>query len=575
MKIYKWFLASLLSCTLAGCDDYLDPDKDGKLTDKDVWESQTRYAFGILNEAYNNLPNGYNRISGAMLAAASDEACHNDLTSDIKGFNNGTWGPYFLVENVWDNNYKGISIVNNFFENINRVPIPNEGKSIEGSAQELIYTRERMKGEAFFLRAYFYVELIKRYGGVPLVTTVLTPAEAQQVTRASYDECIKQIVADCDSAINRLPAKYTSIQSGGIVGYDEDRNLGRATSLAAHALKSRALLYWASPLNNPENDKSRYKAAADAAQKVIKSGLFNVLSFYDGESFTDLYVVSKYFSQYNKEIIFSTKYNSTTDVERNNALITLGGKGLTSPTQNLADAFGMKNGKPISDASSGYDKNNPFKDRDPRFYMTFAHNGQEYTVNGQTTTVETFAGGKDASGTYKTATRTGYYLNKLLSKQAVWDGNTNNVTRTWVLMRYAEVLLNYAEAMNEYSGAPTDSVYITLDMIRKRAGLSPHAITRDKTQAEMRKIIQNERQVELAFEEHRFFDVRRWRLLDDPAEKGNYLNIKGIRITKEGDDFKYEEYPVETRIFSEKMYCYPIPQSEILKAPGIKQNKDW
>lgn len=574
MKIYKWFLISLISCSFIGCDDYLDPDKDGKLTDKDVWESQTKYAFGILNGAYNNLPSGYNRISGAMLAAASDEACHNDLTSDIKGFNNGTWGPYFLIENVWDSNYKGIYKVNDFFENIDRVPIPE--KSIDGSSEQLILTRERMKGEAFFLRAYFYVELIKRYGGVPLITKVMTPDEARQVTRASYDDCIKQIVADCDSAANRLPEKYISIQSGAIVGYNEDRNLGRATSVAAHALKSRALLYWASPLNNPNKDKSRYKAAADAAQKVIKSNLFSVLSFYDDESFTDLYVVSKYFAQYHKEIIFSTKYAANTDIEKNNALITLGGKGLTSPTQNLADAFGMKNGKPISDeVGSGYDKDNPFQNRDPRFYMTFAHNNQTYAVNGKTTVVETFVGGKDSEGSYKTATRTGYYLNKLLSKQAVWDGSTNNVTRTWVLMRYPEVLLNYAEAMNEYQDTPSDSVYIVLDMIRKRAGLSPYAVMRDKDQTKMRKLIQNERQVELAFEEHRFFDVRRWRLLDDPIEKEKYLNIDGVRIVKENDGFKYERYSVEKRTFAQKMYRYPIPQSEILKAPGLEQNEEW
>lgn len=572
MKIYKWILVSLFSFSFIGCDDYLDSDRDGKLTDQDVWESQTKYAFGILNSAYNNLPSGYNRVSGAMLAAASDEACHNDLTSDIKGLNNGTWGPYFLVENVWDNNYKGINKVNDFFENIDRVPIPE--KSIDGSSVELIRTRERMKGEAFFLRAYFYLELIKRYGGVPLITKVPTSQEAQQAKRASYDDCIKQIVTDCDSAINRLPDRY--IKTGAIPGYNEERNLGRATSIAAHALKSRALLYWASPLNNPNKDKSRYKAAADAAQLVMKSKLFDILSFYDDESYTDLYVVSKFFARYNKEIIFTTRYVDNTEVEKNNALIRLGGKGLTSPTQNLANAFGMKNGKPISDVpGSGYDKNNPFKDRDPRFYMTFAHNGQDYSVNGQTSIVETFVGGKDASGTYKTATRTGYYLNKLLSKQAVWDGSTNNVTRTWVLMRYPEILLNYAEAMNEYSGTPTDSVYIVIDLIRKRAGLSPYAISRDKNQDEMRTIIQNERQIELAFEEHRFFDVRRWRLLDNPIEKEKYLNIKGIRIIKDGDNLKYEEYPIETRVFSDKMYRYPIPQSEILKAPGIVQNPDW
>ncbi|MDR1584806.1 MAG: RagB/SusD family nutrient uptake outer membrane protein [Prevotellaceae bacterium] len=569
MKKYNCLLLVAVVASLVSCDSFLEPEKDGKLLEQDVWESQTKYAFGILNSAYSNLHKGYNRIDGAMLAAASDEAIHNDLTSSIKGFNDGTWGPYFPIENVWDNHYNGISKVNEFFENIDRVPIPNEGISIEGSTQELILTRERMKGEAFFLRAFFYFELIKRYGGVPLITKTLTPDEAKSAVRASYDDCMELILRDCDSAIVRLPERYISVQSGAIVGYNQDSNLGRATSIAALALKSRALLYWGSPLNNTAEDKERYKAAADAAQKVIQSKIPGLLSFYEGESFSDLYVVSQYFPQYNKEIIFSTTYYSATEVERQNALITAGGRGLTSPTQNLSNAFGMKNG------NAGYDTGNPYADRDPRFYMTLAHNGYAYTMNGRGATVDTYTGGKDAAGTYKTATRTGYYLNKFLSKQAVWDGSTNNVTRTWIFIRYAEVLLNYAEAANEYFDSPNDSVYITLELVRKRAGLSPYTITRNKTKEEMREIIQNERRIELAFEEHRFFDVRRWRLFDDPVKKEDYLNIKGIRITKNGDDFLYEEYPVEKRVFEEKMYRYPIPQTEILKAPGIIQNKDW
>jgi hypothetical protein len=576
MKIFNYFFGAVLLLSLAGCDDFLDPAKDGKLEDKDVWETQTRYSFGILNNAYTNLPGGYNRISGAMLAAASDEACHSDLASDIKGFNNDTWGPYFLIENVWENHYKGIHKVNDFFENIDRVPIPKQ--SLDGSSEELIRTRERMKGEAHFLRALFYFELLKRYGGVPLITRTLTPNEAKAVTRQSYDSCMVQIIKDCDSATVRLPERY--IASGATVGFNEARNLGRVTKIAAMALKSKALLYWASPLNNPTNDKYRYKAAADAAQAVIQSKIPTVLDFYkdQDESYTDLYVVSQYFPQYNKEIIFSTSYSANTSIEQQNALITTGGKGLTNPTQNLANAFGMKNGKPIGDPTSGYDKTNPYADRDPRFYMTIAHNAADYSLNGKTTKVETFTGGKDAAGTNKTATRTGYYLKKFLSKKAVWDGSSNNVTRTWIYMRYPEVLLNYAEAMNEYSDTPGDSVYIAIELIRKRYrfyGLSPYTIPRGKTKEEMRELIRNERQVELAFEEHRFFDVRRWRLLDDPVQKNNYLNIKGVRITKNGDTFTYEEYPVETRFFLEKMYRYPVPQTERLKAPGIDPNPGW
>lgn len=577
MKINKYITIGLLfSFLFAGCDSFLDPEKDGKLGEKDIW-NETRRAFGFLNDAYNNLPTGYNRIDGAMLASACDEAVHSDVTSDIKGFNNGTWDSYFPVENVWKNNYEGIRIANRFLEKIDELKMPIK-PTTSGTDDQLIRTRERMKGEAHFLRAYFYFELIKRYGGVPLFTKSLSTEEAQLVKRASFDECIKQIVADCDTAVNRLPEQYKG--SSETVGFDDKKELGRPTTGSAYGLKSRALLYWASALNNPNQDATRYKASADAAQQTIKSAIkYKLMNFEEGESFTDIYAVSPNFAQYHREIIFSTKYNTTVDVERRNTPLSMGGQGLTGPTQNLAEAFGMADGKAIDKQSAAY-RNNPYADRDPRFYMTFAYDGKDFTMNDKTQPIETFEGGKDAVGTYKTATKTGYYLQKLMSKQAVWDGRTNNITRTWVLMRYAEVLLNYAEAMNEYlptpSAAPNDSIYKVVELVRKRAGLSPYKLQTGLSKEEMRKIIRNERRVELAFEEHRFFDIRRWRLLDDPTEKANYLKIEGIHITKDANDTRtFENYTVENRVFDERMYLYPIPKTEILKAPGITQNPGW
>ena len=575
MKINKYIigLGLTFSFLFAGCDSFLDPAKDGKLGEEDIW-NETRRAFGFLNDAYNKLPSGYNYIDNAMLAAGCDEAVHSDVTSDIKGFNNGTWDSYFLVENVWSKNYEGIRIVNRFLERIDDLKMPVK-PTVSGTDEQLIRTRERMKGEAFFLRAYFYFELIKRYGGVPLFTKSLTVEEAQQATRASYDDCMKQITADCDSAANRLPEQYKG--SSESVGFDDKKELGRPTTGAAYGLKSRALLYWASPLNNPGNDKERYKRSADAAQLVVKSA-FRYNFTDDSESFTDLYAVSENFLQYHREIVFSTKYNNTVSVEQQNSPLTMGGKGLTNPTQNLADAFGMANGKGINEPGSGYDEDHPYVGRDPRFYMTFAYDGSEFTVNDKTQTIETFEGGKDATATNKTATKTGYYLKKLLSPQAVWDGRTNNITRTWILMRYAEVLLNYAEAMNEYcespSQAPNDSIYKVVELIRKRAELSPYKLPAGLTKEEMREVIRNERRVELAFEEHRFFDIRRWRLLDDPQEKADYLKIEGMQIVKDdNDEPHYSKYTVENRVFDERLY--PIPKSEILKAPGITQNPGW
>lgn len=569
MKTNKYTLIGLLfSLFLSGCDSFLDPAKDGKLDEEAIWKD-TRRSFGFLNNAYNFLPNGYNRIGDAMLASGCDEAVHSDVTGSIRGFNDGTWGPYSLVEDVWSKNYEGIRIVNHWLEKADDIVMPTK-PTISGTNDELLRTRERMKGEARFLRAYFYFELIKRYGGVPLMTRRLTMDEAKGVVRASFDDCMEQIVADCDSAVKRLPQKYDGIK--GEEGFSDATQLGRATVGAAYALKSRALLYWASPLNNPNNDPIRYQKAAEAALKALGTKMkYQLKPFAAGESFTDLYAVSSNFKQYHDEIIFSTKYAAENEFERDNALLTMGGRGYTGPTQNLADAFGMANGKPMSEA----DKKQPYKGRDPRFDMTFVYNNMKVKMNGRTETVETFEGGKDAVGSYKTATRTGYYLNKLMSDEVVWDGSTNQVTRTWVLIRTAELFLNYAEAQNEFLSAPDESVYEKLEAIRKRAGLTPYTLQRGMTKDEMRKVIHRERQIELAFEEHRFFDIRRWRLFDDAQEREKLLNIQGIRIqhTEEGE--KYETYTVERRVFEDKMYRYPISQNELLKAPGMKQNEGW
>lgn len=569
MKINKYTIISLLcSLFLSGCDSFLDPAKDGKLDEDAIWKD-TRRSFGFLNNAYNFLPTGYNRIGDAMLASGCDEAVHSDVSSSIRGFNDGTWGPYSLVEDVWSKNYDGIRIVNHWLEKADDIVMPTK-PTISGTDVELLRTRERMKGEARFLRAYFYFELVKRYGGVPLMTRRLTMDEAKEVVRASFDDCMEQIVADCDSAVNRLPQKYDGTK--GEEGFSDATQLGRATVGAAHALKSRALLYWASPLNNPGNDQTRYqKAAAAALEALGTKAKYQLKPFGKEESFTDLYAVSSNFKQYHNEIVFSIKYTAGNEFERNNALLTMGGRGLTGPTQNLVDAFGRADGRPMTEA----DKKQPYQGRDPRFAMTIVHNNRKVKMNGRTETVETFEGGKDAVGSYKTATRTGYYLNKLMSDEVVWDGSSNQVTRTWVLIRTAELFLNYAEAQNEFLSSPDESVYEKVEAIRQRAGLNPYALERGMTKEEMRKVIRNERQVELAFEEHRFFDIRRWRLFDDPQEREKLLNIQGIRIrpTEEGEE--YETYTVERRVFEEKMYRYPIARNELLKAPGLKQNEGW
>lgn len=578
--IYISVLVLMLTVSF-GCEDTLDPELDGTLSEEGLWNNN-RWAFGFLNNAYNNLPTGYNRISNAMLAAGTDDAVCPDPLSNIHGFNDGSWGPYNLIDNVWGKNYEGIRKVNVFLSKIDDVPLPKKSNAL-GTDEAILNTRERMKGEARFLRAFFYFELVKRYGGVPVTTEPLTKEEAAVLQRSSMDECFRFIIEECDSAAARLPRKYGA--DPVVVGFNEAKEIGRATSGAALALKARALLYWASPLFNPGNDLSRWEMAAEAALQVIDytvnpdgsgGNVYDLPRFTSTVQMSDLFSTNAILPLYNEEIVFSTKYNDNNTIEQLNAPISFGARGLTNPSQNLVDCFPMRNGRSITDPGSGYDPDNPFRYRDPRLAMTVLNNGTEFTVNSKTSEVEIFEGGADGPGAYPNATKTGYYLRKFLMPQAEWDNRSVRVTRTWVLIRFAELYLNYAEARNEAYG-PDEEVYAALKALRRRAGFRPSDVQSGLSQDEMREVIHNERRIELAFEEHRFFDVRRWRLFDDPEKREELLNIRGVRITKdsEGNLVYDKDVKVAERVFDEKMYFYPIPASEILKSQVLEQNLGW
>lgn len=582
MKLFKNIFFVLAIILFTSCDDMLDPELDGTLNEGAVW-SNTNLAFGFLNNAYTNLPVGHNRISNAMLAAATDDAVCPDPISNINGFNDGTWGPYNVIDNVWNKNYEGIRKVNTFLEKIDAVPLPKKSNAL-GTDESILNTRNRMKGEARFLRAYFYLDLVKRYGGVPLSTSVLTTEEAINLPRSTADACFEFIIAECDSAAQSLPRKYGG--SPVIIGFNEAKDLGRPTSGAALALKSRALLYWASPLFNKTNDLTRWEKASLAADAVINytvnengtgNKTYNLQRFSAALTMSTLFSTNALLPQYHDELIFSTNYNSNTTLEKLNAPISYGAKGLTNPTQNLVESFPMLNGKAITDPTSGYDPQKPFLNRDPRLNMTVLANGTDFAVNDKQRILETFNGGADGPGAYPNATKTGYYLQKFVTPEAVWEGRSVNVTRTWVLIRFAEMYLNFAEARNEAVGPDAD-VYFALRSLRFRAGFRPVFVPLNLNKEEMRKFIQNERRIELAFEEHRFFDVRRWKLFDIPSERNKLLTIRGVKITKDqaSGNLSYDtNNVVQQRVFDDKMYLYPISESEIIKSNAIEQNPGW
>lgn len=539
------FLVSILFTLvlLPGCKkDYLSFDyTDGGVKEEDVWTSD-RLARGFLNNAYLGILRRYDITDGALLASASDEAVNSNQGSTINIFNNGTWGPLRTLDDQYANMYNYIRRTNLFLE-----------KSPTSKITP-VAAIPALRGEAFFLRAYYHFELFKRYGAIIIANRSFTPTEELDLPKNSLQEVINQITSDCDSAAATLLASISD-QSA--------TDKGRASQTAALALKARILLYAASPLNNPTGDVAKWQMAADAAKAVITLNKHSLLATAQHANIWNYTT-----NGYNSEVIFASVADNVNSIESANAPISYdGARGRTNPTQELVDAFDMRTtGKPITDVTSGYDKNNPYANRDPRLGLFIMVNG---SIFKSPKVVETFIGGKDNVISNVNSTKTGYYMRKFLYDAANWAVNsTSNVRRPWVHIRYAEVLLNYAEALNEAQG-PVADVYTNINLVRTRAGMPflPAGLTKDQ----IRLRIQNERRVELCFEEHRFFDVRRWKKGEEFFNKP----VSGMRITKNGTALTYEVFTVENRIFSDKNYRFPFPQSELSRAAKLGQNPGW
>lgn len=548
-QLHHIYGAMLLLMALSGCSkDFFEPSyTEGPITEESIWITDRRVRE-YLNQGYNYLLGRYNVDNGgALLASASDEAVNSNLNSNINIINNGTWGPLRTIDEQYTNMYTGLRVANVF---------------LEKSPTSTVYPVSDLtglRGEAFFLRAMYHFELFKRYGQIVLATRSFEVGEDLNLPRNSVDEVVKSITTDCDSAINQIPAASTRDWDAA--------NYGRATKAAGMALKAKTLLIYASPLYNTSNDLTRWQNAANAAKALIDLNKHGLLSATD---YPNLWDYTNTATSYNKEVIFATPAGSINTIESNNAPIGFtGGLGRTNPTQDLVDAFEMRNGKPITDPTSGYNPQNPYLNRDTRLNQFIVYNGASFKTGSLTRAVETFDGGLDNVLTNVNSTKSGYYLRKFLSGNATYNVTTiTNVRRPWVFFRYAETLLIYAEALNEVSG-PTQPVYDAVNAVRTRAQMP--VLPAGLSQADMRERIRNERRVELCFEEQRFYDVRRWKLGE------TYFNgpVRGMKITKSGTTLNYSPFVIENRLFSAKNYLYPLQQSEIDKADKLKQNPGY
>ena len=534
-------------------------------------------------EIYASLPGLHTRLSNSYLDAATDDGVptrDKGGNGSLENYRNGNLSPENIASldgNAWENFYKGIRRANLFLEKIEGYPSSTQLTKIE---------IKRRKAEARFLRAYFYFELMKRWGGVPLLgDRVINYDEDWNIARSSIDECAQYIL---DEISEENPSScYADLYD--VEEMPEDM-VGRMNKGAAKALYSRLKLYLASPLYNSDNVQSKWQEAADAAKAVIDMGVYDL--HYTAEKkeedtadptpgFLALFGDNTSFTTLNKETIMMKEAAGNTSLESDNSPCGYQRnkcKGLTSPSQNLVDAFLMLDGKRIGDPTSKYkyDPQNPYANRDPRLAHTVFCNGDIWLKRP----VETFNGGLDRSnkpGLF--TTQTGYYLRKFLglNETKVDNSGFNGAYHHYQIFRYAEILLNYAEALNEVGGDETE-IENCLIQLRKRAGIEPgddgrYGLPTGYSRQEMREIIRNERRIELAFEEHRFWDIRRWKIAEDVMNEP----VKGVEIYKQADgSFLYNyDVVVRTSVFDERMYWYPIPRGEMNGNTKLTQNPGW
>jgi starch-binding outer membrane protein, SusD/RagB family len=558
----------LIWVVLASCKK--DPETEPRelITGELIWDKKDVngvLAKQFLNNVYNFLPNGFNRIGGDFLDAATSDALPSRNNTTIEYYTNGLVSSILNPDPYFGNSYAGIRQANIFLANIDSVPV-------------VAATKNAWKAEARFIRAFMYYELLKRYGGVPLIgDKIFTLKDDLELPRNTFEETVNYIASECDAIKVNLVADAAML----------DGDLGRIPKGAAIALKCRVYLLAASPFFNggatagplktagiigyPTTDPARWQKVIDAAEEL------KALNYYALQSsFFNVFTVRK-----NTEVILAKQSVVNFDIEINNAPVSFINNGTpsggrTSPTQNLVDAFPMSNGLAITDAASGYNPANPYAGRDPRMAVTvFYNNGGINTAgNWFGRAVETFEGGRDKPNNASIQTKTGYYLRKFLGNNTT---STSYATQShnFIYFRYAEILLNYAEALNEMNRVE-DAVTQT-KLIRARAGITAGADTRygikaGITQTEMRDLIRNERRIELAFEEHRFWDVRRWKIGTQELNGPVY----GMKIIKTGaTTYTYEKVQAGTMLFSDKLYLMPLPYDEITKNSKLQQNPGW
>lgn len=600
-RINKILVASMVcgfSAGLTSCDDLFTPALENNLELSEMYTDPT-FARGLIDNAFLVLPYDGSSVSDV----ATDDAVSNDNSNTYKQMATGTWTSQTNPINQWETRYHSIQYCNLFLENIDKVQWDYTSEALNQMHMDLY------RGQALALRGLHMFYLLRAHCGmvngqlmgVPILTTYLGSDADYNLPRNTFKECIDQIMADFDEAMKYLPAKFGDVSADAVPakyaamgGNDAEYNRafgnlqrGKIDATIITALKAQVALFAASPAYATGGAMSYADAAKYAADYLkLRGGLAAVdptgWKWYDQKDFIKNY---KFTDPDPVEIVWRGTVGDSHSMESDNFPPTLYGNGRINPTQNLVDAFPMANGYPITDGASGYDASNPYENRDPRLHAYILINGDKIGASGNTiitasdtkpTDPEYIDGLNHENGK---STTTGYYLRKLMRDDVnLSPSSTTDQRHFGARIRTTELLLDYAEAANEAQGPLAQvgganySAYDVVKALRARCHESgwqdPYLESIKGDQAKMRELIRNERRLELCFENHRFWDLRRWKAsLTEGA--------RGVNITSGSGSTNYAPINVEARQYDDYQIYGPIPYSEIRKWSNLEQNDGW
>lgn len=588
-KLIISLISVLGALSFVSCDDLFDPALEN-VRDENAMQKDPSQFDGMLRSAYLLMPYG---TGPATNDVATDDAVTNNMSNNWLNMAVGGWTSKSWESTCnWRDRNASIQFCNVFLNGVNNVRWADEPVT-----NQLYITR--LSGEAYALRAMNMYFLLQNYGGktasghllgVPIWTETYDATTDMNVPRNTFAECMQQIFSDIDKALELLPYDYGEVTSSnipqkykdmgaGMTEYNRvfgNNGIGRISGRIAEAVRAQAALLAASPAFSDQSGVDWATAAHYAGVVLDHIGGVAGMASKGHIWYTPGEVGNTGNTVNHNEIIWRGNFSDNNDLEKENFPPSLYGNGRINPTQNLVDAFPMANGYPIHDSRGYFDEANPYDNRDPRLSDYIVYNGSVQGPSSQTINTGSTSPNKDGiNKELGHSTRTGYYMRKFLRDDCNPNSAVNTVQRHYTkYIRYTEIFLAYAEAANEAygptgSGEHSYSAYDVIKAIRKRAGVGvdngdPYLEQAKNNKEDFKKLIRNERRLELCFENVRFWDLRRWNeTLNETA--------RGVDIS--GNNYNYID--VEQRLYNPYMVYGPIPFDDVLKFSNLEQNQGW